>query len=87
MNKAVVDRGADDYVKSTLVGSPYIKKSSFIAGAKFLCNSIWHDETEVPEYDKKLIFMDSNNLGKYLGGEWNHKGKWAYFSDILPEDN
>jgi len=52
-----LEEAAEDYCKSALVGSPYIKKNAFKAGAKWKVHHLWKpaDGDELPEIDREVV--------------------------------
>ena len=64
--------------------------TSFKAGANWHRESIWHDASEEPDIDERIVIYDygliiSTTRRNVLYGckKWNPE-KWCYLSDILP---
>lgn len=69
-----------------------VSKSSFIAGATYRINGIWHDATEIPPHNAHILvrFRHGSMSTWYVSdGIRNTFGKfdviaWAYVEDIIP---
>lgn len=72
-----------------------VSKSSFIAGAEYRINSVWHDATELPEsgHHVTVMFSEGNIAGcnldvsqKEMLEAFKASGvvKWAYSHDLIP---
>lgn len=63
----------------------------FVAGANWQRNSVWHDASEEPKELKKILII--NNLGEAMVtvpcyiDDWSNYEKWAYLSDLLPQND
>lgn len=69
-------------------------RDSFIIGAKWCINSVWHDGTASCEAGRKaLVLFDNGNANVYkdlrdLSVEqlWGYVDKFAYLDDLLPDE-
>lgn len=93
-------QNADKYnpCRSTL-DREEVCRASFVNGAKWFKEAIWHDAKEEPEIDKTLIIQytgimnevsyDKDRHVAICPWELNVKGlrilKWFYMDDILPK--
>lgn len=81
------DAGARDVVLD-------VTERAYIAGAEWRINSIWHDNTNIPDDNKFCVFTLSDGS---CGCGYYHKKdntiwyenfsnvvRWAYFEDITP---
>lgn len=68
--------------------------SSFMDGARWRINSVWHDASEVPQHsglliaickDGKAVLCGPNNSNWETTVKIFHIVRWAYLSDLLPE--
>lgn len=74
-----------------------VKRKSFIHGANWRIDSVWHDSSEEPNKcdDILLLFHDNSSivlLARIYRPKWEDyiKGvrlvKWAYIKDLIPEE-
>lgn len=75
------------------------KKASFIRGVEWFKQAIWHDASEKPEFNRRLITQHITLMGElgydlttnipaysweiYVKGA--HITKWCYVEDLLPK--
>lgn len=67
-------------------------EDSFVKGAGWRINSVWHDASEQPDRGKDIIVMYSNKSCRVFlpNGIWDNLIKvdkfikWAYIDDLLP---
>lgn len=88
--------------KETLVNEPIELQATkvgafqrgFIAGAKWLINSVWHDASEIPQHSGLLIAICKDGKALLCGpnnSNWEttvkifHIVRWAYVDDLTPE--
>lgn len=93
MDREQIEQEAASYVEDIL-GLDYIgeaeAKKSFIAGASWRINSVWHNESEEPNLGDLVIVIRPN--GRIFDfGFWGVKDKiregqlWARMYDLIPE--
>lgn len=68
---------------------------SFVAGAEWRINSVWHDIKEKPKLNKFFIFQNECNEWEtdclYQQTKWklyvaaNDLVRWAYIEDLMPD--
>lgn len=69
-----------------------VSKSSFIAGATYRINSVWHDATEIPPHNAHVLvrFRSGSMTTWYVDKNIRHTFEkfdaiaWAYVEDIIP---
>lgn len=100
MTKEQIEKAADDYAYEEWGGGGYecASSDSFIAGAEWRVNSVWHGGGEKPEPGIQVLYEWRNVNGAvvYMAQEfrvyhlrdsnWNCMGiiRWAYIEDLLP---
>lgn len=66
---------------------------SFIAGAEWRINSVWHDASEKPKDNAMILIIDRFGFPFFCfpnSNEWEEKRllldafKWAYKEDLIP---
>lgn len=75
-----------------------MRRDAFRKGAEWFKNALWHDASEEPELNKKLIVQYTNYMGdidyevdindSLLWKDWVMSyriSKWCYIEDILSE--
>lgn len=92
-------KNADKYnpCRSTL-DMEEVCRASFADGVKWFMEAIWHDASEEPELNKKLVVQYTNYMGNIdyevdindslLWKDWVMSyriSKWCYIEDILSE--
>lgn len=101
MNREKIEKAAKDYAYKTWAGGGFecASEDSFIAGAEWHINSVWHDANEKPKDEAPFIVEKKILEGEYVYECWvqtpsdNWEGdviyfdvtRWAYVSDLLPE--
>lgn len=95
MKRKDIEKAAGDYSGSILEcegSSVTVKRQSFIDGAEWRINSIWHNREEEADLTKDIIVMykDGSCMLISWGNSWdlllsvNMFVKWAYVEDLLP---
>lgn len=97
MKRKDIEKAAGDYSGSILGcegSSVTVKRQSFIDGAEWRINSIWHDAKEAANQKSSILIYN-----KYGGLQLNYTGyfsnwaeyvkiykieKWCYKEDLLP---
>ena len=93
-----LQKAAEEYVKLYTVQAESYEAcaekedvgKSFIAGAQWQRNSVWHEASEKPERGKYILIRDGIH-GACTTGYWDldfiflgKDDKWCYISDIIP---
>lgn len=92
MNKETIEEYATVFADTVWVteNARFISNHSFIKGAEWFMNYVWHDaKKERPDMDKHyLAVLEFPNITEYYvwRGYANHPfwTKWAYIEDLLP---
>lgn len=69
MNREQIEKAAGEYSGSVLVkDNPVVmgKHKAFTAGADWRINSVWHDASEIPESNKRVLVCFENLIGEYV---------------------
>jgi hypothetical protein len=96
--KQTVEEAAKEYADDNYPGSDLgiriMAANAFEAGAEWRINSIWHDNTNIPDDNKFCVFtLSDGNCGcgyyhKKDNTIWyenfSNVVRWAYFEDITP---
>lgn len=67
-------------------------RESFVVGAEWRINSVWHDKSEIPDLSQDILIIFKNKICSILIGavhtlsELKHYDytNWAYVKDLLP---
>lgn len=96
MTRKDIDKAAGEYSGSILGckgSSVKVKYQSFIDGAEWRINSIWHDASEKPQDLRMLVAINKDGFPLVCGPNNTHweetvkvfeVAKWAYIDDLLP---
>lgn len=97
MTREKIEKVAQEYADIHWDGdfSNLASRCSFISGARWRINSVWHDGSEEPNVSKPLLLIyDGNryrvgyfiekNLYRSFRSRWTIN-RWAYVEDLLPE--
>lgn len=95
MTRKDIEKAAGDYSGSILGcegSSVTAKRQSFIDGAEWRINSIWHTIDEVPKEDKFILIQKNDgyfqiaysvkHMKMYFG--YLNVARWCYLDDLLP---
>lgn len=70
MNREQIEKAAGEYSGSVLglKDNPVVmaKHKAFTAGADWRINSAWHDASEIPEANKRVLVCFENVIGEYV---------------------
>lgn len=70
MNREQIEKAGRDYALDQLgiVGLPGRAEAmkAFTAGADWRINSVWHDASEIPEANKRVLVCFENVIGEYV---------------------
>lgn len=98
MEREQIEKAAKDYT-SDVLGFDYIGQvkceRSFMDGAQWRINSVWHDASEKPEKGRYILVDKEYRIQAVwkqdIEDDWlndvNYFGvtRWAYVDDLLPE--
>jgi hypothetical protein len=94
MNRKDIEKVAFDYAYKEWAGGGFecASQDSFIAGAEWRINSVWHDKSEIPDLSQDILIIFKNEICTILIGavhtlsELKHYDytNWAYVKDLLP---
>ena len=69
MTREQIEKAGRDYALDQLeiVGLPGRAEAmkAFVAGAEWRINSVWHDASEIPEANKRVLVCFENVIGEY----------------------
>lgn len=95
MNRETIEKAAKDYAYKTWAGGGFecASEDSFIAGAEWRINSVWHDASEKPDKNQLVLFECRKTYGRGYSVNFGENYdllknvvlKWAYVIDLLPE--
>lgn len=73
MTREQIEKEARDYISDVYAGDGYFLpayeeevRDGFMAGAQCRINSVWHDASEVPEANKRVLVCFENVIGEYV---------------------
>lgn len=70
MTKEDIEKAAGDYSGSSLGftenNSVMANHKAFAAGADWRINSVWHDASEIPEANKRVLVCFENVIDEYV---------------------
>lgn len=99
MRQEIISDKAQDYVSRLYAENEYpcglcdIESDvmeSFIDGAQWRVNSVWHDASESPRTGDRIIVINEDyhivDVGYFGNSDRIMDGhRWAYINDLLPE--
>lgn len=99
MTREDIEKAAEDYAYKEWAGGGFecASQDSFIAGAEWRINSVWHDVSEIPTLENRYVLAIGGydivipiRLCENIQESWAerieymHIKKWAYVKDLLP---
>lgn len=98
MTQKQIEKEANDYAYKNWAGGGFECASinSFIAGAEWRIDSVWHDVSEKPNFLKLPILLENKkniHFIDYTPASWiyiyiqKYYIKWAYTKDLLPKSS
>lgn len=97
MTREQIERAAGEYSGSVLgfKDNPVVmnKHKSFMDGAQWRINSVWHDASEKPDKNQLIVFECRKTYGRGYSVNFGENYDllknvllgWAYVIDLLPE--
>ena len=99
MRQEIIENAAEEYCRKYM--KPYFSsdKSTFVSGAEWRINSVWHEAIERPNNGKPFLYVakyrhtdEEKYDTEYMSEEDSWDGfiteerlkKWAYIDDLLP---
>lgn len=102
MNRETIEKAAKDYAYKTWAGGGFecASEDSFIAGAEWRINAVWHGAKEVPEREDDFVLVEYMDWGAseseyglvasrnypdvFASQTYCDVVRWAYVSDLIP---
>lgn len=100
MTREQIEQAAGEYSGNVLgfKDNPVVmnKHKAFMDGAQWRINSVWHDKSERPEIDRKILtyfgtkcfeidFLCKEDFDWEYYADKSGIVRWAYIDDLLPE--
>lgn len=99
MTREQIEQTAKDYAYKTWAGGGFecASNDSFIAGARWRINYVWHNADESPERTYEPIIVEFHDWGmdgndydivddlRTYKTVYSDVIRWAYVSDLIPE--